>query len=157
MRVAVIGGNGQLGTDVASAFSSEGHEVFRLAHCDVEVSDLDSIRKCTDRFQPQLLVNTSAMHHVENCERDPGTALAVNAIGPRNLALVARDMDAVLMHVSTDYVFDGHKRAPYLEDDLPLPLNVYGCRKLTGELLIRSLTEKHFIHRTSAIYGQNHC
>ena len=157
MRVAVIGGNGQLGSDVASAFSAEGHEVFRLMHADVEVADLDSVRKCMDRLQSQLIVNTSAMHHVENCERDPANALAVNAAGPRNLALVARDTGAVLMHVSTDYVFDGHKRTPYLEDDAALPLNVYGCSKLAGEHLVRSTTERHFILRTSAIYGHSPC
>jgi len=157
MRVAVIGGNGQLGTDAAEAFSREGHEVFRLAHSDIEVSDLGSVRGCLDRAQPQLVINTSAMHHVENCEKDPGAAFAVNALGPRNLALAARDTGATLMHVSTDYVFDGLKRTPYLEDDLALPLNVYGCSKLAGEHFVRSATEKHFILRTSAIYGKSPC
>src|SRR5437660_12874264 len=109
MKVAVIGSNGQLGDDVVAAFLSEGHEVFALTHKDVEISDFDSTCQCLRALSPGVIVNTAAMHHVEKCESDPARAFAANAIGPRNLALVARDMEAVLMHVSTDYVFDGAK------------------------------------------------
>jgi dTDP-4-dehydrorhamnose reductase len=157
MKVAVTGSNGQLGNDVAAAFLDDGHEVFALTHEDVEVSDFDSVRKCLRTLRPNLIVNTAAMHHVEKCESDPASAFAANAIGPRNLALVARDTEAVLLHVSTDYVFDGTKRTPYVEDDLPLPLNVYGCSKLAGEYFVRSLAPKHFVVRTSAIYGKSPC
>jgi len=157
MKVAVIGSNGQLGNDVVCAFRSQGHEMFGLTHEDVEVSEIESVRKCVGGMRPALIVNTSAMHHVEKCESDPGRAFAVNAIGPRNLALVAREIEAVLLHVSTDYVFDGVKRTPYTEDDLPLPLNVYGCSKLAGEHFVRSLAPRYFVVRTSAIYGKSPC
>ena len=157
MKVAVIGSNGQLGNDVVQAFRGRGDDVIGLTHEDVEISDIDSVRKGAGQLRPDLIINTSAMHHVENCERDPARAFAVNAIGARNLALVARETEAVLMHISTDYVFDGAKNTPYNEDDVPLPLNVYGCSKLAGEYFVRSLAERHFVMRTSAIYGKNPC
>ncbi len=157
MKVAVIGGNGQLGSDVVRAFADNGDDVQALTHEDVEVSNLDSVATCLQELRPDLIVNTAAMHHVETCEREAQKSFGVNALGARNLALVARDVQAAVMHVSTDYVFDGSKLAPYLEEDAPLPLNVYGCSKLAGEHFIRAVTPKHFVLRTSAIYGKRPC
>jgi dTDP-4-dehydrorhamnose reductase len=157
MKVAVVGANGQLGMDIVQEFAGNGDAVNRVTHAEMDVSCLDSVRAFMVDTQPALIVNTAAMHHVENCEKDPLKAYAINALGPRNLALVARELDATLIHISTDYVFDGSKREPYLEGDLPLPLNVYGNTKLAGELFIRAVTDKHFIFRTSALYGQNPC
>jgi dTDP-4-dehydrorhamnose reductase len=97
------------------------------------------------------------MHHVETCELEPDQAFAINALGARNLALVARDIGSVLMHVSTDYVFDGSKGSPYVEADPPSPLSVYGNTKLAGEYFVRCTVSKHFVLRTSAIYGKSPC
>jgi dTDP-4-dehydrorhamnose reductase len=97
------------------------------------------------------------MHHVENCEREPEKAFAVNGLGARNLALMSRELGAVLMHVSTDYVFDGEKNSPYDEHDAPRPLNVYGNTKLAGEYFVRCTADRHFVIRTSAIYGKHPC
>ena len=157
MKVAVIGANGQLGTDVVAAFSQKGHAVFSVTHADLEVADLDSVSGTLKEIHPDLIVNTSAMHHVEKCEAEPEKAFASNAVGARNLAAVARDLGAVLMHVSTDYVFDGEKRSPYVETDVPRPLNAYGISKLAGEHFVRSTTAKHFVVRSSAIYGKSPC
>jgi dTDP-4-dehydrorhamnose reductase len=157
MKIAVIGGNGQLGSDVVRAFTGNGDEAFALTHEDIELSDLDSVAKCVRELGPDVIVNTAAMHHVETCEREPQKSFTVNALGARNLAIAARDTQATLMHVSTDYVFDGSKRAPYVEEDAPLPLNVYGCSKLAGEHFVRSFAPKHFVLRTSAIYGKSPC
>ncbi len=157
MKIAVIGANGQLGQDVVAAFSANGDEVSSLSHADMEVSDFESTSKALGDVRPQVIVNTSAMHHVENCEREPEKAFAINAIGARNLASVAREMDAVLMHVSTDYVFDGAKGSPYVEEDAPRPLNVYGITKVAGEHFVRGTTPKHFVIRTSGLYGKNPC
>lgn len=157
MKVAVIGANGQLGSDVVAAFTAKGDKVYALNHADIEITDIDSASRCFRQLQPQLIVNTAAMHHVEKCEQDPSNAYIVNALGPRNLALLARETGATLMHVSTDYVFDGHKRSPYEESDLPLPLNVYGNTKLAGEYFVRSMAEKHFVVRTSGLYGRKSC
>ena len=104
-----------------------------------------------------MIVNTAAMHHVENCEGEPEKAFHVNALGPRNLAIVARDLDAALMHVSTDYVFDGSKGSPYIEQDNPQPLSAYGITKLAGEHFVRATTSRHFVIRTSGLYGKSPC
>ena len=157
MKVAVIGANGQLGNDVVAAFRRSGDEVFPLNHSDIELINIDSVHNCLSEIRPEVVVNTAAMHHVENCEREPEKAFAVNGVGTRNLALASRDVGAALIHVSTDYVFDGSKRSPYVESDAPNPLNVYGNTKLAGEYFVRSTIEKHFVLRTSAIYGRSPC
>ena len=157
MKIAVIGSNGQLGNDLVAAFSEKGDAVCGLTHADIEISELPSVSHALGGMRPQVIVNTAAMHHVENCEREPGKAFAVNALGPRNLAIVARDLGAVLMHVSTDYVFDGSKGSPYVEEDNPLPLNAYGVTKLSGEHFVRATTTKHFVIRTSGLYGKSPC
>ncbi len=157
MKVAVIGANGQLGSDVIATFVKHGDAVCPLTHADIELANLDSVSKCLKGLQPQLVVNTAAMHHVERCEQEPEKAFAVNALGSRNLALVTRDLGAVFMHVSTDYVFDGSKGSPYEEQDAPRPLSVYGNTKLSGEYFVRSTTPRHFVLRTSGLYGKNPC
>jgi dTDP-4-dehydrorhamnose reductase len=157
MNIAVIGGNGQLGADVVSAFADRGDAVVCLTHGDVELSSLESLRASLGTGTVDFVVNTAAMHHVENCELQPEKAYAVNAIGARNLALVTRELGAVLAHISTDYVFDGMKGEPYIESDLPLPINAYGNSKLAGEYFVRTLNPKHFVLRTSALYGKHPC
>ena len=157
MKIAVIGASGQLGCDVVSAFGDNGDEVIPISHADVELCDFDSVSNCFRGLNPDVIVNTAAMHHVENCEREPQQAFSVNGLGAKNLAQLARDMGIALMHVSTDYVFDGAKRSPYEETDAPRPLNVYGNTKLSGEYFVRSIAPKHFVLRTSAIYGKNPC
>jgi dTDP-4-dehydrorhamnose reductase len=157
VKVVVIGGNGQLGHDVTRAFAEEGHAVTSLTHQDVEISSLESVRESLKELGPEAVVNTAAFHHVEKCEAEPALAFAVNAIGARNLAQATKEAGAALLHVSTDYVFDGRKSSPYVEEDIPLPLNVYGNTKLSGEFFVRCTNPRHFIVRTSAIYGVNPC
>jgi dTDP-4-dehydrorhamnose reductase len=157
MNIAVIGSNGQLGSDVVRVLAHQGEDVYSLTHADIEVSSLESVADCLRSRRPEIVINTAAMHHVENCEQEPGKAYAVNAVGARNLATVTRDLGAVLIHVSTDYVFDGKKDEPYVENDIPLPLNVYGNSKLAGEYFVRTLNPKHFVLRTSALYGKHPC
>ena len=157
MKIAVIGANGQLGTDVGAAFSQRGHSVVPLTHAEIELANLESVTNCLRPIEPDVVVNTAAMHHVEKCEEQPDHAYAVNAIGSRNLAAITRDLGAKLVHISTDYVFDGAKAKPYVEEDAPLPLNVYGNTKLAGEHYVRTMNPKHFVLRVSAIYGKSPC
>ena len=157
MRVAVVGAQGQLGRDVTEAWLAQGAEVFALGHRDMEIGDVDSVAATLRMLKPGLVINAAAMHHVERCEQDPERAFAVNALGPRNLAMVARDLGATVMQISTDYVFDGVKMLPYVEDDTPRPLNTYGCTKLAGEYYVRGIVDRHFVLRTSALYGLNPC
>lgn len=157
MNVSVIGAEGQLGADVVKAFTANGDAVTCLSHADIELADKGSVASRLDNLRPDLIINTAAMHHVEKCEQDPERAFAVNGSGVLNLALAAKGIGAALMHVSTDYVFDGSKTSPYQESDTPRPLNVYGNTKLAGEYFVRATTDKHFVLRTSAIYGNNPC
>lgn len=157
MKIAVIGSNGQLGADVVAAFQKVSAEPVALTHDDLDISDLGKVREVLSVVAPSIVINTAAMHHVENCERNPQRAYEVNCLGAGNLAAVTSELNAKLVHISTDYVFDGAKQAPYIESDLPAPLNVYGKTKVDGEALIRSTTEKYFIVRTSALYGKSPC
>ena len=157
MKVAVVGASGQLGQDVCSAFVAAGDEVTGLDHVAVEVSSLDSIRRSLDQIHPDIVVNTAAFHHVEKAEADPALAFAINGAGARNVAQVTDSLGAKLIHISTDYVFDGAKHVPYIEEDIAAPLNVYGNTKLSGELFVRCTNPRHFVMRVSAIYGLNPC
>ena len=154
MRIALIGSNGQLAQDLAPALKESGHEVSGLTHSQIEVAELDSVRSALTPARPDVVINTSAYHKVDEVEENPLKAFAVNAIGPRNLALVCRDLNAVLVHMSTDYVFSGRKGTPYVEDDPVDPVNIYGASKAAGEMIIRYIWPKHFIVRVSGLYGK---
>jgi len=157
MRVAVIGANGQLGCDVCAAFSAGGRDVIPLNHETIDIADYASIRTALQQADAGVIVNTAAMHNVEKCEDDPLKSFQVNGLGARNLSLIANELDAILFYLSTDYVFDGKKKAPYVETDYPLPLNAYGNSKLAGESFVRTMAKKHFVVRVSGLYGANPC
>ena len=157
MKVAVVGANGQLGSDVYRAFQNNGDEMAAINHDRFEVNDFETVDSVMHGIMPDLVVNTAAMHNVEGCEIDPARAFAVNGIGARNLAQVSNEVGYTLMHISTDYVFDGSIKSPYIETDCPEPLNVYGNTKLAGEYFVRTVAEKHFVLRVSGLYGRNPC
>jgi dTDP-4-dehydrorhamnose reductase len=157
MKVAVIGANGQLGNDLTRTMIGAGYDLIGLTHEDVEISELDAVQRVLRLLRPSVVVNTAAMHNVEKCEADPEKAYRVNAIGVRNLAMITQEIGCVFVHISTDYVFDGEKLNPYVEGDEPLPLNVYGNSKLAGECYVRTLNPRHFVIRTSALYGVSPC
>ncbi|HEV2988492.1 MAG TPA: dTDP-4-dehydrorhamnose reductase [Candidatus Angelobacter sp.] len=157
MKVAILGANGQLGADITTAFLAEGDEVLALTHEDVEVSSLESVKKFLETASPEIVINTAAFHNVERCEDEPLPAFTVNAIGARNVAQVTDSLGVKLVHISTDYVFDGAKLSPYVEEDQPRPLNVYGNSKLAGEYFVRCTNPRHFVVRVSGIYGKHPC
>ena len=157
MRIAVTGANGQLGSDVVSVFRERGHEVAALTHDMFDVRDPARCREYLARIAPDLVVNTAAMHQVDRCEENPLESFAVNAVGARNLAILSNDLDFTLAHVSTDYVFDGTKNAPYVETDTPRPLNAYGNSKYAGEIFVSTVAKRHFIVRVAALFGHSLC
>jgi dTDP-4-dehydrorhamnose reductase len=157
MKVVVLGANGQLGSDVCSAFLQNGDEVIGLTHDEIELTSASSIEAALAAAAPEFIVNTAAMHHVDKCQSDPSRALAVNALGTKNVAECANRLGATLAFVSTDYVFDGKKSVPYLETDVANPLNVYGISKLAGEHFGAATAPKCFVLRVSAIYGHQPC
>jgi dTDP-4-dehydrorhamnose reductase len=157
--VVVIGANGQLGSDVAAVFARRGWTVRALVHADLDIRHADAValRTALEVTAPAAVVNTAAFTNVEGCEVEPERAFAVNAVAVQRLARACRDLGALLVHVSTDYVFDGAKRAPYTEDDAPRPLQVYGTSKLAGEYLARAETARHAVVRSCGLYGAQPC
>ena len=109
MKVAVIGADGQLGNDVCAVFGEKGHQVVPLVWKQMDISDRAAVSKTMGEIEPELIINTAAMHHVDQCELDPEKAFRVNGIGSQNLARFAVDGGSILMHVSTDYVFSGER------------------------------------------------
>lgn len=157
MRIAVIGADGQLGTDICNVLAETDHKLIKLTIQHIDISDPESIGNALNVAKPQLVINTAAYHHPEKCEEEPVTAFRVNALGSKYLAEICNKLDAALMHISTDYVFDGVKKAPYVETDRPVPLNVYANTKLSGEHYVESIAKKYQILRVSGIYGYSPC
>jgi dTDP-4-dehydrorhamnose reductase len=153
MKIAVIGANGQLGTDLCRVLARQDTAVVPLLHRDLDVTNPAQVDQILSRIQADAVISTAAYHKVEECERQPALSFAVNAIGPRNLALACRRNNALLVHLSTDYVFDGQQCEPYRESDLPRPLNVYGVSKLAGEGMVALTWERSFVLRTCGLYG----
>jgi dTDP-4-dehydrorhamnose reductase len=157
VKVAVLGSNGQLGSDVCAAFVENGDQVISLTHSNLEVTSASAVDAVLSASMPEFIVNTAAMHHVEKCEADPIAAFQGNAIGAKLVAQWAQQAGATVAYVSTDYVFDGKKGAPYIEADAAVPLNTYGITKLAGENYTAAIAPKHFVLRVSAIYGHQPC
>jgi len=151
MRVLLIGYRGQLGSDLHRAFVSE--EMVLAGRDNLPVEDAAAVDAFMQRHRPELVLNCAAFHRVDDCEDQPELAFATNVFAVRNLSLAARQVGAVLVHFSTDYVFDGPRRTPYSEADAPCPKCIYGVSKIAGELMLASLWPKHFIFRVSGLYG----
>ncbi len=151
MKVLLTGAGGQLGRAVQAVFT--GHEVAALGHGALDITDLAAVRAAVAALQPALVLNAAAWTDVDGAESDPAGACRVNALGPRNLALACAGAGAVLLHISTDYVFDGRAGRPYHEYDATAPLNVYGAGKLAGEEAVRVHCPRHYIVRTAWLYG----
>lgn len=156
MKVAIIGANGQLGTDLCEVFSQK-HEIVQLNHHDIEISDIDNVKKVFGEMKPDVVLCTAAAHNVPKCESEPDVAFKINGIGSLNLAKVGNDLGYKLVQYSTDYVFDGKKMKPYVEADAVSPQNVYAITKFAGEQLIMNYCSKFFVVRVSGIYGKVPC
>jgi len=150
-RVFVIGGAGQLGSEICSALRDVPLVAPERGQFDLE--DPAAVEAALARERPTLVVNAAAFHNVERCEREPERAFAVNATALGRLAEACARNGAALATFSTDYVFDGALRRPYRESDAPNPLNAYGRSKLAGEELVRGALAEHIIVRTSGLYG----
>ena len=154
MSILVIGANGQLGTDLCHVLRNS--DVVPLTHDEVEITDMNSVRATFDKYEPEIVINTAAYVRVDDCEDEPDRAFRVNALGARNVAVLAQEKGAILFHISTDYVFgegNGLHSKPYTEFDTPAPCNLYGRSKFAGENLVQHLCSRHFIIRTSALFG----
>lgn len=155
MKIVVLGAKGQLGSDLVGVLT--GADIIPLDYEDVDISDSNSVSRIFEEHRPQMVINTAAFTNVVECERDDVKAFMVNGLGPKFIAQNCLKYNATLLHISTDYVFDGKKNSPYLEDDQPNPLNVYGISKLIAEYYIKSIMKRFFIVRTSGLYGLHKC
>jgi dTDP-4-dehydrorhamnose reductase len=158
-RIALIGSNGQLGSDVArlwpdSPLGRRGDELIGLVHADIEVTDEDAVRSVLGGLRPDVVINTAAFHRVDDCETQPELAYRVNALGVKHLAHACAQLGATLVHISTDYVFGGDQTTPYQEDDAVSPISAYGISKAAGEFFLRyALPDRHILVRSSGLYG----
>jgi dTDP-4-dehydrorhamnose reductase len=152
LRVLILGGVGQLGLELQRSFAGE-HPLVAVDRAVADLAVPDQLRAIVRRVQPTVIVNAAAYTAVDRAESEPELAMAVNARAPRILAEEARTLDALLVHYSTDYVFDGEKQEPWTENDAPHPLNAYGAGKLAGEEAVQQSGCRHLILRTSWVYG----
>jgi dTDP-4-dehydrorhamnose reductase len=153
VKVAVIGPRGQLGSALCEAFRRRAVDCVELDHGRVEVTDPQSVLVALRDARPAAVVNTAAFHKVDACEEDPKRAFEVNALGALHVARACREAGARCVYVSTDYVFDGAKAEPYLEEDLPNPVNVYGASKLAGEHLVVQTCPDALVVRVASLFG----
>jgi dTDP-4-dehydrorhamnose reductase len=154
MRIVLFGSNGQLGSRLKTLLSMRG-TVRALDQTDIDLSDLAGLRKLLNESRPELIVNAAAYTAVDAAEKDAETARLVNAEAPRIMAECARECNALMVHYSTDYVFDGSAHAPYTEESPTHPLGVYGATKLAGEQAVAASGADHITLRTAWLYS-NH-
>lgn len=152
MKILLLGKTGQIGWELQRTLAPLA-EIVAPGRETVDLARPATIGETLGKVRPAIVVNAAAYTAVDRAESEPQAAFAVNATAPRVLAEECSRSGALLVHYSTDYVFDGKKRAPYTEDDAPAPLNVYGKSKLEGELAIRNSGCRHLILRTSWVYG----
>ncbi|MHA1265177.1 MAG: dTDP-4-dehydrorhamnose reductase [Candidatus Helarchaeota archaeon] len=152
MKIIVIGATGQLGTALLETLPNK-YEVIGLNHQDLEVENATQVRNVLKKLDPDVVINTAAFHVTDQCEKDPDTSFKVNTLGARNVAVICQELNAKLVFISTDYVFDGMKKTPYTEYDQPNPLSIYGKSKLAGERYVKSLCTRYFIIRTAGVFG----
>ena len=164
MRVLITGANGMLGTDLSSLLEANGHEVVRTGVTEradrpsngwerLDITDFSSVATAVLRHQPDAVMHCAAYTDVDGCERDWHKASLINTQGTWNVAAVCGAHDITLIYISTDFVFDGETNIPYTEFDTVNPLSHYGASKLKGEKLVTQLCRKHYIVRTSWLFG----
>lgn len=155
LKVALIGANGQLGSDIVSHFSqSDRYQFTALTRADVDITQAESVQKVLTSQKFDVVINSAAYVRVDDCEQEVETAFKVNAFGALNVARACRKIDALSVYISTDYVFRGDQSSAYTESDLPDPINIYGASKFAGENLVRQTTLRSLILRISSVFGK---
>ena len=153
-KIIVTGCNGQLGRAINLELKSNPEiEFVNTDVAELDITNIDKVLELAREVKPYAIINCAAHTGVDACETDVDNAYRINAIGPRNLSIAARETGAKMVHISTDYVFDGMGTRPYLEFDKPNPQGVYGATKLVGENMVKEFADKYFIIRTAWLYG----
>lgn len=158
MKILIIGVDGQLGTDIKDYFTRKGIEIHGLIGLkEIDICDYKGTSRIIRDSGPDLVINTAAFHNVDLCEDRIEDAFRVNVAGTKNVASICRDLDIPMMHFSTDFIFDGKKKTPYIEDDCPHPQSIYAISKLGGEQVVQYIMEKYYLIRLSGLYGHAGC
>lgn len=153
MRIIVTGAQGQVGWELTRRATALGHEVLAWDQPELDISDAAAVDQALDLSQAHLVINAAAYTAVDKAEQEPQTAFSVNRDGPAHLAAACARLGIPLLHISTDYVYDGGKIDPYVEDDPTTPMSVYGASKLAGDEIVRRLLPRHLILRVSWVFG----
>ena len=154
MKILITGSNGMLGHDLIEVLK-DNYELLLTTSKTLDITDADSVMDFIVKSNPDIVINSAAYTDVDGCESNPDLAYNVNGEGVKNLALACREVDCPLVHISTDYVFNGQNDRPWVEDDEIGPISIYGKSKLKGEEHIKEILEKYFIVRTAWLYGVN--
>ena len=158
-KILVTGCNGQLGRAIRKEYAASDVEFINTDVVEgegvvsLDITDVDAVLKLVRAEKPDVIINCAAHTNVDKCEEQWDLAYKINAIGPRNLSIATTEVDAKMIHVSTDYVFEGNGTRPYTEFDAPNPVSAYGKTKLEGENFVKEFAKKHFILRTAWLYG----
>lgn len=158
-KILVTGCNGQLGRAIRKEYVNDAVEFVNTDVVEgegvisLDITDVDAVLKLARETRPDVIINCAAHTNVDKCEEQWDLAYKINALGPRNLSIAAAELDAKMIHVSTDYVFEGNGTRPYTEFDSPNPVSAYGKTKLEGEKFVKEFAPKHFILRTAWLYG----
>ena len=165
MKLLLTGSTGQLGAQLRKMLESGKSEIGKISevyskaevkyasHNELNITNLNEVTNYVSSFNPDAIINCAAYTNVDKCESDTDVAFKVNSLGPRNLAIAAEEVGAKLLHVSTDYVFNGQGNIPFKEYDITQPVSVYGKTKLLGEQYVSENCSRYFIVRTAWLYG----
>lgn len=159
-KILVTGANGQLGRAIRKAYENEDVEFINTdvvmmegIHATLDITSIDEVMSLVKQTKPNVIINCAAHTNVDKCEEEWDLAYKINAIGPRNLSIAATEVGAKMIHVSTDYVFEGNGTKPYTEFDEIHPISAYGKTKAEGEKFVKEFAERYFILRTAWLYG----
>src|ERR1700735_2246726 len=152
-RAVVFGASGQLGVELVRELKSRRYEVGAWDRAHADITDPAAVEKALANFDAEVVLNAAAYNQVDVADKEPLAAFLVNALAVRNLALACRQIDARLVHFSTDYVFDGTATRPYVEEDPTHPLGAYAVSKLAGEIYAPAILDKALVVRTSGAFG----
>src|ERR1022692_1126713 len=152
-RAAVFGASGQLGVELVRELKARQYSVMGWDRAEVDITNAAAVANALPRYDAEVVFNAAAYNQVDVAEKEPQAAFLVNALAVRNLALACRQVDAQLITFSTDYVFDGSARHPYVEEDLPHPLGAYAVSQLAGELYAQAYLDRALLVRTSGVFG----
>ena len=156
MKVLITGAEGQLGKELQIQINRKDIDIdiIKTNHKTLDISNFEQVKEKLSLYRPDIIINCAAYTAVDDCEKEIEKAYMNNAIGPKHLAIEADNINAKLVHISTDYVFDGEQKMPKREYDQTLPKNIYGASKLLGEEYVKMFCKKFFILRTAWLYGE---